>query len=261
MFAIFKKEMRAYFLSPTAYIVMAIFLFVSGWLFDARLNWYSMYAMRAMQQPGADMNLTEFITRPLFNNLCFLFLIVLPIVTMRTFAEEKRQGTLELLFTYPLTEWQMILGKFLGALTVPGIIMILTSSYFVLLHKLTSAGAAPGAASGVEWPTIITGYLGLLLMTAAFLSLGLWASSLTEHQVVAFIITFGTLLFLWIVSWGQQMIQGPAGEIFQSLSIQEHFDNFSKGVILTTDVLYYVCFTLFFLFLTSQNLEARKWRG
>jgi ABC-2 type transport system permease protein len=252
MLAIFRKEMRAYFLSPMAYIVMAIFLFLSGILFFVRLEYFS-----EMRQPGMDMNITEFITRPLFNNLSFLFLIILPIITMRTLAEEKKQGTLELLFTYPLTEWQMIMGKFLGALCVPGAIILLTSSYFVLLHRLSSVGGV----SGVEWPAVLSGYLGLLLMTTAFLSLGLWASSITEHQVVAFILSFGVSLFLWIANWLQQRTSGPMYEIFQALSIQEHFENFSKGVIHTTDILYYICFALFFLFMTSRNLEARKWRG
>ena len=253
MWAIFKKEMRLYFTSPVAWVVFTIFLLIAGYFFYSIFAFFTLASMQSMMNPqmGRELNVTDSVMRPLFSNVSVILLLLLPLVTMRLFAEERRAGTIELLLTYPVRDGAVLAGKYLAAFALYAIMIALTLLY-------------PGIVvyfARLEWGPILTGYLGLLLMGATFIAVGVFASSLTENQIVAAITTFGVLLIFWILGWSADYAGGTAGKVLQFLSILEHNDSFSKGVLDTKDVLYYLNFTLLALFLTLRSLEARRWKG
>jgi gliding motility-associated transport system permease protein len=253
IWAIFKKEMRLYFTSPVAWVVFTIFLLIAGYFFYSIFAFFTLASMQSAMNPqmGRDLNVTDSVMRPLFSNISVILLLLMPLVTMRLFAEERRSGTIELLLTYPVRDGAVLAGKYLAALGLYAIMIGLTLLY-------------PGIVvyfARLEWGPILTGYLGLLLMGATFIAVGVFASSLTENQIVAAITTFGALLIFWILGWSADYAGGTAGKVLQFLSILEHNDSFSKGVLDTKDVLYYLNFTVLALFLTLRSLEARRWKG
>lgn len=253
IWAIFKKEMLLYFTSPVAWVVFTIFLLIAGYFFYSIFAFFTLASMQSAMNPqmGRDLNVTDSVMRPLFSNISVILLLLMPLVTMRLFAEERRAGTIELLLTYPVRDGAVLAGKYLAALGLYAIMIALTLLY-------------PGIVvyfARLEWGPIFTGYLGLLLMGATFIAVGVFASSLTENQIVAAITTFGALLIFWILGWSADYAGGTAGKVLQFLSILEHNDSFSKGVLDTKDVLYYLNFTGLALFLTLRSLEARRWKG
>lgn len=188
---------------------------------------------------------------PTFMNTTVIMLLVFPLITMRTYSEEKRSGTIELLLTSPVTDLEIILGKFFGAMLLYVAMLSVTLIHMAVLF----------AFGNPEWKPIATGYLGLLLMGGCFLSLGLFISSLTKNQIVAAMATFAVFLLLWIINWLSGAV-GPTGQaIMQALSITEHFDDFSKGIIDTKHVVYYLSFIAFGLFLTMKSVDSERWRG
>lgn len=251
--AVFKKEMRLYFVSPIAYAIYAIFALISGWFFYNVFAFYALVSMRAAMNPmlGRDLSVAEGVLRPLFSNISVIMLLMMPILTMRLFAEEKRSGTIELLLTYPVRDGEVLLGKYLAALAVFVGMLGLTLVYPALVLW----------TADLEWGPLATGYLGLLLQGAAFIAVGLLISSLTENQVVAAVATFGTLLIFWVISWAADAAGPTLGRILAHISLTEHFDSFGKGVIDTKDVIYYLNLTVLSLFLTLRSLESKRWRG
>ncbi len=251
---IFKKEMRLYATSPIAYVVFFIFLVVMGWFFSQILNYFAQASVRSAMNPsmGRDLNVTESVMRPLFGNISvILVLALMPFLTMRLLAEERQTGTIELLLTYPVRDWEVLLGKYLAVFGLYAVLLVLTLLYPLMLAYFAR----------LEWVTVLSGYLGLLLMGSSFLALGLFASSLTVSQIVAAAWTFGILLLLWVIGWGADTLGGTWGKVLQHLSTMEHNDNFAKGVLDTKDVLYYVNLTLLALFLAYRSVEARRWKG
>jgi ABC-2 type transport system permease protein len=250
---IFKKEMRLYFTSPVAYVVLAVFLVIAGYFFYSIFNFFAMASMQAAMNPqmARDLTVTESVLRPLFSNISVILLLLIPLVTMRLFAEERRSGTIELLLTYPVRDGAVLLGKYLAAVVLYVIMLAFTLVYPALLAYFAR----------VEWGPLLTGYLGLVLMGATFLSVGLFASSLTENQIVASLITFGVLLIFWVLGWSADAVGGSWGKVLSDLSILEHYDAFAKGILDTKDVIYYLNFTALALFLTLRSLEARRWKG
>ena len=250
---VFKKEMRLYFGSPVAYAFLALFLLIAGWMFSQIFLIYSEMSMRSFMQPMGAQNLnpTESVMRPVFSNMSVVLLFFIPMLTMRLFAEEKRAGTMELLLTYPVRDGAVLIGKYAAALALYAIMLAFTLLYPALLAYFAR----------VEWGPLVTGYLGLLLMGSTFLAVGIFASSLTENQIVASLITFGVLLIFWVLGWSADAVGGPWGKVLSDLSILEHYDTFAKGILDTKDVIYYVNFTIFALFLTLRSLEARRWKG
>src|SRR6266478_5522540 len=244
--------MRLYFTSPVAWVIMAVFLFIAGYFFYSIFGYYTRVSMQSAMNPmGGSLNVTDGVLRPLFSNFWVILLFMLPLVTMRLFAEERRSGTIELLLTYPVRDGAVLAAKYLAALALYGLMLVLTLLY-------------PGivvAFARLEWGPVATGYVGLLLMGSTFIAVGLFASSLTENQIVASITTFGILLILWIIGWSADYVGGAWGKVLQHLSILEHNDNFAKGVLDTKDVLYYANFIALALFLTLRSLEARRWEG
>jgi len=250
---IFKKEMRLYFTSPVAWVIITMFLFIAGYFFYSIFAFYTLASMQSAMNPqmARELNVTDSVLRPLFSNVSVILLLLMPLITMRLFAEERRSGTIELLLTFPVRDGAVLIGKYLAALTLYAIMLALTLLY-------------PGIVlyfARVEWGPLLTGYLGLLLMGATFLAVGIFASSVTENQIVAAITTFGTLLILWVVGWSAEYVGGPWGRVLSHLSILEHFDTFARGVLDTKDVIFYLDVTLVALFLTLRSLETRRWKG
>jgi gliding motility-associated transport system permease protein len=244
---IYKREVRQYFTSPVAYVILAIFLFITGLFFYAIFRGFAQASMQIAMNPGMgrDLNVMDSVLRPLFDNMRVILLLLMPLVTMRLFAEERRSGTIELLLTYPVRDGAVLVGKYLAAMTLYAAMIGGMLAYF----------------ARVEWGSLLTGYVGLLLMGAMFAAVGLFASSLTENQIVAAIVTFGILLSLWIIGWLAGFVSGPIGAVLTHLSILEHNDTFAKGVLDTKDVIYYVDFTALALFLALRSLETRRWSG
>jgi ABC-2 type transport system permease protein len=250
---VFKKEMRLFFGSPVAYVVFTFFLLISGWFFSQIFLYYSDLSMRSFMQPGMaqNLNITESVMRPLFTNMSVVLLFFMPMLTMRLFAEEKKSGTIELLLTYPVRDGEVLAGKFLAAEALYVILLGLTLVYPGIITYFTR----------IEWGPILTGYLGLLLTGATFLAVGVFISSLTENQIVAGFGTFGVLLALWIIGWGAESAGGNLRAVLQYLSITEHMDTFSRGLIDTKDLVYYLSAIALALFLTLRSLDSKRWRG
>jgi len=250
---LFKKEMRLYFGSPVAYVVFTFFLLISGWFFSQIFLLYSDFSMRAFSQPqfGQNLNITESVMRPLFTNMAVVLLFFMPMLTMRLFAEEKRAGTMELLLTYPIRDGEVLTGKFLAAVVLYAILLALTLLYPGIVAYFTR----------VEWGPMLTSYLGLLLIGGTFLAVGLLISSLTENQIVAGFGTFGVLLAFWVIGWGADSARGGLRTTLQYLSVTEHMDGFTRGIVDTKDLVYYASAIGLALFLTLRSLESKRWRG
>jgi ABC-2 type transport system permease protein len=252
--AIAHKELRAYFASPIAYIVIGFFAILFGWFYVGILDWFVRQGMQmgefGMQGPQ-NMNVNQQMVRPLLLNMTVVFLFLLPLITMRTYAEEKRSGTIELLLTSPLTDFQIIMGKFLGAMALYGVMLGVTLIHVGLLFIYGRP----------EWKPIVTVYLGLFLLGGCFISVGLFISSLTKNQIVAGMVTFAVFLFLWVITWIGGFSGPTIDSLTQYLSIIDHYDDFGKGVIDTTHLIYYVSFITFGLFLTAKSVDMERWRG
>jgi ABC-2 type transport system permease protein len=250
--AIAHKELRAYFASPIAYVVVGFFAFVFGFMYASILNWFLGQSMQMGMGMGPQtLNVNQQMIRPLLLNMTVVFLFVLPLVTMRTYSEEKRSGTIELLLTSPVTDMQIIVGKFLGALALYVVMLAVTLIHFGLLFLFGTP----------EWKPLVTAYLGLLLFGGCFISTGLFISSLTKNQIVAGVATFGVFLLLWVIDWIGPALGPRAEDIFKYLSMTGHLDDFVKGVIDTKHIVYYLSFIAFGLFLTARSVDAERWRG
>ena len=237
-----KKELRSYFSSMIAYIVIVIFLVISGYFFYTNLVMFVMWV-------GSDVKLG--LWQYTFHDMRFIILLLIPLLTMRLFAEEKKLGTIELLFTNPIRDIEIVMGKYLACLMVFCLMLMLTLLYPVLLEIVFSVEPGP----------LLAGYLGIFLMGASFIACGLFISSLTENQIVAAMSTVGLLVFFWFIDWNEAIAGDQAVKILHQVSLFEHFFNFPRGVIDTADVVYYLSVIAFFLFLTLCSLESRKWRG
>jgi ABC-2 type transport system permease protein len=251
---IFKKEMRLYFGSPIAYVVFTFFLLISGWFFSQIFLIYSDISMRSFMQPqfGAqNLNIADSVMRPLYTNMAVVFLFLVPMLTMRLFSEEKRSGTMELLLTYPVRDGEVLAGKFLAAAALYVLLLALTLLYPGLVAYFTR----------VEWGPMLASYLGLFLIGGTFLAVGLLISSLTENQIVAGFGTFGVLLAFWVIGWGADSASGALRTVLQYLSVTDHMDSFTRGLIDTKDLVYYASFIVLALYLTLRSLESKRWRG
>jgi len=248
--AIAQKELRSYFSSPIAYIIIGFFALPFGVFFYLYLGAFVRQSLQ-MAQYGGSMNINQQVIRYVLQNASVIILFVMPMITMRTYSEEKRSGTIELLLTSPVTDVQINIAMFLGALGLYVAMLLVTVVYIAILFVYGSP----------EWRPLVASYLGLLLMGGAFLSIGLLISSTTNNQIVAGIISFVVFLMLWIVGWFAESSGPIMGEVAKYLSITEHFDDFSKGIIDTKHVIYYLSLITFGLFLTAKSVDSERWRG
>jgi ABC-2 type transport system permease protein len=249
--AIVRKEWRGYFASPVGYVVIGMYALVFGYFYTVYLSWFLRQSMQGPQMGGGPMNVNQQMIRGVFDNSMVIFLFVVPLITMRAYAEEKRSGTIELLMTSPITDFQIVMGKFLGAMSLYGAMLGITLIHIAVLF----------AYGNPEWKPILTGYLGLVLLGGCFVSVGLFFSSLTKNQIVAGMFTFVVLLLLWVISWIGNF-SGPTVERLTSyLSLTSHVDDFLRGVIDSQHIVYYLSFITLGLFLTAKAVDSERWRG
>ena len=248
--AIAQRELNAYFRSPIAYVMIGFFLLLFGYFYAVPLYYVVQQSAQMGQGPGP-MNMNQQLIGPTLMNTTVIMLFFFPLITMRTYAEEKRSGTMELLLTSPITDLQIILGKFIGAMLLYIAMIALTVIHLGLLFYF----------SDPEWKPIVTAYLGLILMAGCFLALGMFISSLTKNQIVAAMATFAVFLMLWVINWISQFMGPTTQAVLNYLSLTDHLDDFAKGVIDTKHVIYYLSFMAFGLFLTAKSVDSERWRG
>ena len=246
------KELRSYFVSPVVYVVGAVFLLIVGLLAYIYIVFTGVQAIQLMQVQGqAQINLNDLVFRNLFSSIRFVLLIVLPILTMRLFAEEKKLRTFEFLMTSPISLNEIVAGKFV-------------SVFLLFLGLLGLTGLIPltlALFSDFDWYPVLTGYLGLLLLGALFISVGALASALTENQIVAAFVSFGLLLFFWLLSAvGSLLGDTAAGQVISYLSFMEHYDHLVRGLVDTRDLVYFVSALTLLLFLTHRVVDSTRWK-
>ena len=253
LLAIFSKDLKSYFFSMTAYILVTFFLLLSGFFFSTALSYFSIYSFQLSAQPylaSQGLNLTEAVISNLFFNFAVVLLLMIPLLTMRSIAEEQKQGTYELLLTYPVHEWEVVLGKFLAALAV---------FLFMLCPTLIHIWILKGVGGVFEGGVVFAGFLGLVLLGMAFLAFGVFASALTESQIVSAVIAFGFLLLLWVVAWLADFLPAQAALWVNEFSMIRHAEDFFKGIVELKHVVYYLLFSCFSLLLSAWRLEGRRW--
>jgi ABC-2 type transport system permease protein len=229
-----RRELKTYFNSPIAYIIIILALIISGWLFFLDFFLAGQATLRSL----------------LTGWMPLIFLIFVPAITMRLIAEEKKSGTVELLVTLPVTDWEIVLGKYLAALVLLAVTILMTFSYVIMVSML---GDPDGGA-------IFGQYLGLFLLGATYLAIGLFASGITANQIVAFLVAIVITAAFFLLDKFTPFFPGPLASVLEFLGVNYHFNNLARGVIDTRDLLYYLSMIFLFLFLAVRALESRKWK-
>ena len=249
-----RRDLGSFFSSPVFYILTAIFLILHGYIFFNILNFFSYQSFQSAQMGGQmggfNLNLNETVIEPSLHNMGVILLLMIPVITMRSFAEERKSKSFPLLLSSPIHLQEIILGKFLACLTVVGVMISLTSYCIAFLYMVGQPESGP----------IIIGYIGILLMSGCYVAIGIFASSLTDNQIVSASIAFGFTLFMWVIGWGAQAAGSHLGDLLNYLSLVDHLEKFFKGIVDTRDVTYYLSFTVFLLFLTHRILDSRRWK-
>jgi ABC-2 type transport system permease protein len=254
--AIFRREMSSYFVSPIAYIVIGFFLLIAGFVFTSILSsimeYVQMQQMQRQMGPPPEMDVPSQVLRSFLGFVSTIILFMIPMLTMGVYAEERKRGTMEMLMTSPITEFQIVLGKFLASLALFVFMLLPTLIFQVIMAQFSEPG--------IPWKVLWSGYLGIFLLGAVLIAFGSFISALTESQIIAAVITFVTFLLLWVLDFGVRGSTSWLGEILQYLSILRHFDDFSKGVIDTTALVFYVSMIVLGIFLTLRTLDSMRWR-
>jgi gliding motility-associated transport system permease protein len=255
--ALVEKEWRHYFGSPIAWVGLTMWTLLFGlfyFLVFRRFLEISMTSAQQMEFGGAPkLSLNDWVISGVLHNMAVVALFITPMLTMRLFAEEKRHGTMELLSTAPITALQIVLGKFLGALSLYAAMIAAGMLNFGLLWMYATVPP--------EWKPVVTGALGLLLVGACFIAIGLFVSTLTRNQIVAGTLTFGLLLGFWILGWLDDPSAGPITKAVAYLGLLTHLEELMKGVLDLKDIVFYLTFTFFGLFLAHQSVESQRWRA
>jgi len=242
------RELRSLFLSPLAWAILAVVLFILAFLFLSQLDLYMSYQSQLAMMESAP-GVTEAVVAPLFSSATIVLLLVSPLVTMRLISEERRNRTLPLLFSAPISMTEIVLGKYLGIL---GFFAILLGLIVLMPLSLLLAGH-------LDFGLLSSGLLGLLLMLGAFAAAGLFMSTLTNHPTVAAVASFGLLLLLWVIDWAGGMAKGEgSGVVFSYLSLQKHYQALLSGLFDSSDVVYYLLFIVTFLVLSIRRLDADR---
>ena len=252
IWTIAQRELYSYFVSPVAWVLLTIFAFLSGlftYIISASFVRYSLESQ--MQGQGGTINLNDQVIAPLFSNIAVIGLFLIPLISMRLFAEEKRQGTIELLVTSPVHDTEIVIGKWLSAVLMYGallVVLILDFSFLFIYGQ-------------PDWKPVVTGLLGILLQGAALLALGTFISTTTKNQIVAGAVGFALALVLWILNWTTSFGNSDSVQVLNYLSIVSHMDSFSRGVLDSKDIIYYLSMIFLGLFLTTRSLESMRWRA
>src|SRR5271156_1888562 len=249
---IWQKELHSYFVSPIAYFLLTMFALVSSFFFWIYLRDFVEYGMEMqMRGQAIPMNLNEQVIRPLLGNAGVIGLFFIPMITMRLFAEEKRSGTIELLATSPIRDSEIIIGKWLAALSLYACMLLVAAVNFGFLFKYGKP----------DWKPLAIGYLGLLLQAGALLAIGTFISTLTKNQIIAGAATFGVCLLLWVLEWVSGYETATWAQVLAYMSIITHFESFAKGVLDSKDAIFYVTVIFLGLFFTARSMESLRWRS
>lgn len=248
------REIQSYFVQPIAYVVMTVFMLLGGFFFFALLRRFNMALQIyvSMQNVGAlqRWNLNQMVVEPLLHNLAIVLVILVPAITMRSFAEEKRTGTYELLLTAPLRTGEIVAGKFIAG-SVLVLIMVALAGIFPLILVIFG---------NPELGLMASGYLGLAFLAVCFVAVGMFTSSLTQNQIIAAISSFGVLLLLYVISWPAQAGGEAFSGLLHYLSLPEHFSQMVQGILDTQDIVYFLSLIFVALFMTQRSVESARWR-
>lgn len=248
------KELSSYFVQPVAYVVLTVFVLLAGWFFFALLKQFSemvqVYSAMSNAQALEHLNLNARVIEPLLHNMSVVMVILVPAITMRAFAEERRTGTYELLLTVPARTGEIVAGKFIGA-SVFMLIMIALAGIFPMVLIMFG---------NPEVGVMASGYLGLVLLSISFVAVGLFTSSITQNQIIAAITCFGALLLMYVISWPAETGGSDFGGLLRYLSLPDHFAELVRGIIDTKDLVYFLSLMLVALFLTQRSVESARWR-
>jgi ABC-2 type transport system permease protein len=252
IWTLYRKELKSYFVSPIAYLLVAVFALIFGYFFYvATAIFVSRSIQSEMMGRGMPMDVNEWVIRPLLMNVSVIGLFLIPMITMRLFAEEKRAGTIELLLTSPVRDMEIIFAKWLAAVTLYAVILGVSALNLTFLFIYGKP----------DWKPILVGYLGLLLQGGGLLAVGTFISTTTRNQIIAGGATFAACLLLWILDWVSAYEMATWAKVLSYMSVVTHFEPFSKGVLDTKDVVFYLSVIFFGLFLTARSMESLRWRA
>jgi ABC-2 type transport system permease protein len=252
IWVIAEKEIKSYFTSPVAYLLLTMFAIIFGFFFWNSVGYFNAASLQSqMSGQPMPMSVNEYVIRPLLSNIGVVGLFFIPMISMRLFAEEKRLGTIELLATSPIRDIEIIIGKWLAAMMLYGVLLLFSAINFAFLFRYGNP----------DWKPLAIGYLGLLLQAGGLLAIGTFISSLTKNQIIAGAATFAVCLLLWVLEWVSGYETATWAKVLAYFSVITHFDSFSKGVLDTKDAVYYVSLIFLGLFLTSRSMESLRWRS
>jgi ABC-2 type transport system permease protein len=247
-----QKEIRSYFASPIAYILLAVYSLLFGFFFWNMLGYFVLMGLESqMRGQSFPMNVNEQVLRPLLSNTSVIGLFLIPLITMRLFAEEKRSGTIELLATSPIRDIEIILGKWLAAMAMYCSMLAFTALNLIFIFRYGNP----------DWKPVAIGYLGLILQAGGLLAIGTFISTLTRNQIIAAVATFAVCLISYVLDWSVGFETARWAQILSYFSITRHFESFSKGLLDTKDAVFYVSAIILGLFLTSRSMESLRWRS
>jgi len=255
--AVYIRELKSYFVSPIFYIVAAVFVFANGTNFKDTFFNFALQTMRFLRNyinygqapPMANVN---DVAGSIFTFMNFISLLIIPLLTMRLYAEEKKNGTMELLMTSPITTPQILMGKFLSCLTIFSLLILTTVSFQVILYYYSEGK--------IDTMSVLTGYLGTFLLGGTLISIGMFFSSMTENQIVAAATTVTVVLGLWLVIFTSTFLNQPYNHIVRYMSLIDHLDSFARGYLGVRHIVYYLSMMVFWLFLTGISVESDRWR-
>jgi len=254
-FILARKDIASYFHSWLGVLVFIFFFLTAGIFYSFLVLGYARLSVEAAHnayEGVQGLKITHFVFGSFFLNMSIFLMFLVPLVSMRAFSEERKNQTLELLFTYPFSDFDIVCGKFLGLVGFFVLLLSPTVGYVFLLK---------GLGAKLDWSTVLLGYAGFSLLATAYLSLGLFVSSLTDNQVISAIVTFGCLVLLWIFDWGSAVSEGSVSQWLVALSPVAHYREFTAGILDLSHVVYFCFFSLYFLFLTLRSIETRNWKG
>jgi len=257
VYAIFQREFQSYFVSPIAYVVTTMFLVITGYFFYTYLSGFLQLAVvstiqaQQMRTLPPNLNVNMLVIQPLFHNFSLVSIFMVPLITMRLMAEEKKSMTIELLLTSPVTTVQTVMGKFFAGFALYLVMVSPTIIFFLIIVNFGDPEVMP----------ILSGYLGLLLLGSGLIGLGLLISSTTENQIIAGAISFGLFLLFWVIGWVANFVDPGTGSVLSYLSLVNHFDDFTKGVVDTKHIFYYLSVLFFGLYMTYRSIESIRWRA
>lgn len=252
IWVICEKEIRSYFNSPIAYLLLTIYSFIFGYFFWNMLLYFVMMGLESqMRGQSFPMNVNEQVIRPLLSNVSVIGVFLIPIITMRLFAEEKRSGTIELLTTSPIRDTEIVIGKWLAAVLMYCSMLAFTALNLIFVFHYGNA----------DWKPVAIGYLGLILQGAGLLALGTFISTTTKNQIIAAAVTFAVCLLLFVLDWSAGFETATWAKVLSYLSITRHFESFAKGLLDSKDAVYYLSTIILGLFLTTRSMESLRWRS